>query len=136
MTEVLSLHQGKVFIIPYKSKKVIIRVNDILYVRAECNYSVFVLDDQTELIWSKTLEYVENNIIGQTFFRCHRSYLVRIDKIREIARQKSEITMKGNVRVPIARRKRKDLLKAVLESEKSTVYSEKNTVYSKISTVY
>ncbi len=136
MTGIQSLHQGNVFIIPIKSKKVIIHCTDILYVRAEGNYSVFVLDDQTELIWSKTLDYVESNINGQTFFRCHRSYLVRIDKIREIARQKNEITMNGNVRLPIARRKRKDLLKAVLESEKSTVYSEKDTVYSKISTVY
>lgn len=109
--DIVEKHRSeKVFLIPSKRVIKIINQKDILYVRAESNYSVFVLDDKTEWLISKTLENVEKSLEQSCFFRCHKSYLVNLSKIREITRRRFEVVMSDNIRLPIARRKRKEFM--------------------------
>ena len=104
---------GKIFLIPSKRVIKIINKKEVMYIRAEGNYSVFVMDDKTELIICKTLEYVEKRFNQPSFFRCHKSFLVNLSKIIEISRRNPELVLVDNARLPIARRKRKEFIKAL-----------------------
>jgi two-component system LytT family response regulator len=108
---------GNIFLIPSKRVIKIINKKNVMYIRAESNYSVFVMDDKTELIICKTLEHVENCFHQPSFFRCHKSFLVNLSKIIEISRRNLELVLVDNVRVPIARRKRKEFIKALYNTE-------------------
>jgi two-component system, LytTR family, response regulator len=112
--------EGKVFLIPRGNHLRVIHQEDLLYVRAESNYSVFVKDDQTEWTICHTLEYVENLLRQTTFFRCHKSYLINLTKIHEITLNKNELTLEGNVRIPLSRRKRKNFIGALHNIGQST----------------
>lgn len=98
------------FLIPSKKIIKVINQEKVLYIRAESNYSVFVLDDKTEWTICKTLEKIEKCLKPNTFFRCHKSYIVNLSKIQEISRQQFEIVIADNVRLPISRRKRKEFI--------------------------
>lgn len=113
--------QGKIFMIPCGNRIRIINQMDIMFIRAESNYSVFIKDDKTELILCHTLEYVENILEKSSFFRCHKSFLVNLSKINEITLNKSELTMQENVKIPIARRRRKEFIKTLHKLENYTV---------------
>lgn len=102
------------FLIPSKKVIKVINQKEVLYIRAESNYSVFVLEDNSELMICKTLDKVEKSLNPKIFFRCHKSYLVNLSKIQEISRQQFEIIISDNVRLPISRRKRKEFLTVLL----------------------
>jgi two-component system LytT family response regulator len=111
---------GKIFLIPSRKHIRIINQKEVLYVRAESNYSVFVMDDRTEYTICHTLDFVERSLIQSHFFRCHKSFLVNLAKIKAISRCQPELIMINNLRLPIARRKRRDFFKALYLNEGNT----------------
>lgn len=136
MESIQTQEKGKIFLIPSRKLIRIINQKEIMYVRAESNYSVFVMDDKTEWTLCHTLEYVEKSLEQAPFFRCHKSFLVNLEKIKEISRRKPELIMIDNLRLPIARRKRKEFIKSLYRIEGGSVESISDTVYSKEVTVY
>lgn len=52
---------------------------------------------------------------GQLFFLCHRSYLVNLSQVKKI--EKSSAVLRTGERVPIARRKQKEFMQALIERE-------------------
>jgi DNA-binding LytR/AlgR family response regulator len=119
MVTTLTKKTGNIILIPNRKVLKIINQKSVMYVRAEGNYSVFVMEDQTELTVCKTLEFIEKSLGNSAFFRCHKSYLVNLTKIREIARGRPELLLKNNIRLPIARRKRKEFIKSLYRIEES-----------------
>jgi two-component system LytT family response regulator len=119
MRKIGSNHIGRLFLIRSGNHFRIIKQKDLMYIRANSNYSVLVLDDKTECTLCYTLEYIES-ILNQTFFfRCHKTYLVNLSKIIEISLNKNELTMIGNIKIPIARRKRRKFIEALQNIESS-----------------
>ena len=129
MQPMKTLEQGRVFLVPHGNHIKVISAGDIVYVQADNNYSVFILDDGSEYTLCKTLEFVETTLDAENFFRCHKSYLVNLLKIKEITKGKIEITMQDGRRIPVARRKRSDFLKAVLGATRTAVPSKNDTVH-------
>lgn len=92
--------------------------NQIVYVEAESNYSKIFLDDKTEYLLSKTLSMVEYEINDETFFRCHRTYLVNTMFIKEIYKgSEMYIILSNGSRIPMARRKMCELRKILTENK-------------------
>jgi two-component system LytT family response regulator len=115
--------KGKIFLIPSRKLIRIINQKEVMYVRAESNYSVFVMDDKSEWTLCHTLEYVEKSLEQSPFFRCHKSFLVNLVKIKEISRNRPELVMADNLRLPIARRKRKEFIKSLYRIDNNYVES-------------
>ena len=115
--------RGKIFLVPSRKVIRIINYKDVMYVRAESNYSVFVMDDKTEWTFCHTLEYVEKILKETHFFRCHKSYLVNMVKIREVSRVSAELVLNNSIRLPISRRKRKEFFKSLCCIDFSSVDS-------------
>jgi two-component system LytT family response regulator len=128
--------KGKIFLIPSRKLIRIINQKEVMYVRAESNYSVFVMDDKSEWTLCHTLEYVEKSLEQAPFFRCHKSFLVNLVKIKEISRNKPELVMIDNLRLPIARRKRKEFIRSLYRIESNSAESVRDTLYSENAAVY
>lgn len=62
------------------------------------------------LLSSSSMKDVEKELPTDQFFRIHRSYIVRIDAIRNIEQNNLEI---GDAALPIGQRRKKDLLELI-----------------------
>lgn len=70
--------------------------NEIYYVEAFGDYVKFITDDKVYLTHN-TLKNVESILPSKKFFRIHRSYIVRLDKIKNI--EQSSLQIKDKVLV-------------------------------------
>lgn len=76
-------YQTTSYVIKQKSKKIYIPINDIMYVES-ANTKCFVrcTDGKTYTIY-KQLRQVETELADKRFLRCHQSYIVNMNYIRE-----------------------------------------------------
>ena len=62
----------------------VIAVDDILWIEADEGFAT-VHTDEGAYLTDFSLKFLEENLDGEHFFRCHRSYIVRLDAITRIA---------------------------------------------------
>ena len=67
-----------------KEKMIKMMVSDILYIEADRNYSR-IFTGNKEFLLSATLKTIEEKLSGNLFVRIHRSYLVNLAHIDEVA---------------------------------------------------
>lgn len=92
-----------------QEKLVKIKLNDILYLEADRNYSRFFTTQQTHM-FSMPLKALEQRISDPHFVRTHRSYvanLIHLDEVLEDA-----VVLSGK-KIPLSRTCRPDLLKSI-----------------------
>jgi DNA-binding LytR/AlgR family response regulator len=97
-----------------KSNNVIqkVRLQDILYIHAEGNYSTIVTQ-QKRIAVKMSLSQMQEMIEIEDFLQVHRNYLVRLREVDSISLSHNELSIHGHT-VPISRQKfRDDLLKNV-----------------------
>lgn len=58
----------------------VLNVSDILYCKADDNYTEIFLENKKILV-SKTLKYFEDALVGFPFARIHKSYLVNVNEV-------------------------------------------------------
>ena len=86
---------------------------DVLYVEALQNY-VTIFTSKGKYITLLPLKSVEQNLIGQSFIRVHKSYIVSIPKIEAI--ENNEIILHSK-RIPISRHYREEVLDRVVNNK-------------------
>ena len=84
---------GDRIFIRHKEKMVKIMVTDILYIEADRNYSR-IFTREKEYLLSVTLKTIEEKLSMQHFMRIHRSYLVNITHVDEVAENHAMIGQK------------------------------------------
>ncbi|MEO8822464.1 MAG: response regulator [Ginsengibacter sp.] len=67
-----------------KEKMIKIMISDIMYIEADRNYSR-ILTDHKEYLLSVTLKTIEEKLSKNIFVRIHRSYIININQIEEMA---------------------------------------------------
>ncbi|MGB4850197.1 MAG: LytTR family DNA-binding domain-containing protein [Saprospiraceae bacterium] len=106
------------FVWVYQSKKLVkILLTDVLYIRSESNYSRLFLKCGTQYFMSRTLKSWANELSGDTFLRCHRSFLVNKSEITEIKRNTNEIVMRNGEIIPTSRRHQKKDVDAIVMND-------------------
>ena len=86
-------------------------INDIVWVQAENNYSIFYFADKKKMTISKTLKQVEEALEGYTFFRTHKSYLINLSYIsRYIRGEGGTIIMTDGTEIELSRNKKREFL--------------------------
>lgn len=76
-----------------------VRIRDVDYVEMRRHTAVIRAAGQTYEM-RRTMDSLEEELGGGCFFRCHRSYLVNLDKVRGIDRR--DFLMENGERVPIS----------------------------------
>ncbi len=95
------------FYIKQESKMVQIQYKDVNYVEALADYvNIFTTSKRYTIL--STMKAVESNLPSKDFMRIHRSYIVRLDKIREI--EENTISIEGKL-LPVSRSNKDNFLK-------------------------
>ena len=90
----------------YKEKMIKILLADILYMEADRNYSR-IFTGNREYLLSITLKAIEEKMPTQLFMRAHRSYLINITQVDEVAEMHVMINKKS---IPLGTGMREQLM--------------------------
>lgn len=93
--------------VKHKEKMVKLFLADILYIEADRNYS-HIFTKNKEYMLSITLKHIEDKIPAQQFIRVHRSFIINLAQIDEVAENHVII---GSKAIPLSISAREDLLK-------------------------
>lgn len=99
-------------LLPIGNEIVFVQVRDIVCCEADGSYCrVYCQGIEKPYLLSKTLGDIQEMLNNPVFFRPHTSWLIHEPFIRKIVRGEAmEIIMQDNVRVPVARSKRQEVL--------------------------
>ena len=85
-------------------------VEDIVFAEVYQHETSFTVQGGKKVTSILQLAEVEKKLGSQGFFRCHRSYLVNLQKIQRI--NSSELTMTDGSKIPVSKYRYKELLSA------------------------
>lgn len=89
------------------------------YCEAQGHYVRFVMADKSEVLVMNSISELEKDLPGETFVRCHRSYLCNLENIKQIV-QDSVIFDNGES-APVSRRMYRDLNRKFIEFYKGSM---------------
>jgi len=87
----------------------VVKLLEILYLEGDGNATHVYLLSGKRFTTSKTLKEYETLLVGQGFFRCHKSYLIHLSHVSELKRE-GTVSLTGGVEVAVSRRRRPALL--------------------------
>ena len=82
--------------------------NAIDYIESDHVYINIYTEDQKYVVRQSLQHFMENYLSSETFFKCHRSYIINLNKINFVGRNSVEI---NSHKVPISRVRRKEFQK-------------------------
>ena len=95
-----------------------INANSILYCEANSNYCKIFCIDGREILLSKTLKNIEEQLTATTLFqRIHKSYLVNLNYIVRLNKSASlEVELYNGIKLPVSFRQKENFLNAFKEN--------------------
>lgn len=91
----------------------VIKLLDIVYLEAQGSYTKFVTDQHGELLISQKIANFDFLEKSPLFFRCHRSYVVNLQRVSRIDKRSNQLALDNGQSVHIAQERRKDLLEKI-----------------------
>lgn len=92
-------------------KIVFIDPNDIIYCESDGNYCKIILEgEQQDLFLTQKLKQVSELLPDDLFYRAHNSYLINLRKVKEFHKPDGYILMENNIKIPVSRQKRNEVL--------------------------
>jgi two-component system LytT family response regulator len=110
----LSLAHTEKIAIPDGNNLIMIEVNEILYLKADSNYTDIHLTNGKKYTTSRILKNFEETLSSYSqFFRCHKSYIVNILHTLKFSKANGgTVILKNDVEIPISIEKTDTFLKA------------------------
>lgn len=81
----------------------------IIYCKSDGNYCHIYFKDDTSLLISKKLKYMEEKLYNYPFMRVHNSYVVNLNAIKAIDKKDTLLIMTNESLIPISRSKKDKL---------------------------
>jgi two-component system LytT family response regulator len=101
--------QPKRLALPLVGKTIYVHMEDIIYCKADSNYTeIYMIDNQKETLSKKLkeLEAQTNNL----FFRVHNSYLVNLNYVKEFVKNEGlYLVLENGTSIPVSRAKKTEL---------------------------
>jgi two-component system LytT family response regulator len=102
--------EGKITI-PTQNGFEILSIQDILFAKADDNYTMLFLQNETKKLVSKTLKYFEDSLKAHNFCRIHKSFLVNINSIVSYNKGKGgSIILSNGKELSVSASKKSELL--------------------------
>jgi len=93
-----------------------VRLEEILYLQSDVNYTLFFLQNGEKIIVSKSLKDYEKLLPEHQFFRIHQSYLVNIQYVKKVLKEDGgSVLMLSGKQLPISRRKKEAFLNLLMQ---------------------
>lgn len=90
-----------------KSQTSIIQINDVLYVEV-LRKEVTIHTKEEKYLFKTSMKSIEDNLGKNFFFRCHKSYLINLKKVKSL-RVKENLVIIDEYEIPVSRYKLKTL---------------------------
>ena len=101
---------GKITI-PQQDGFEILETADILYCKADDNYTEIYLNNNKKKLVSKTLKYFEEALSDSSFARVHKSYLVNVNEVTKYRKGKGgSVVLSNGKEIIVSASKKADLL--------------------------
>ena len=101
---------GKITI-PQQDGFEILDTADIMYCKADDNYTEIFLNNNKKKLVSKTLKYIEDSLKDGNFARVHKSYLVNINEVVKYVKGKGgSVILSNGKEIMVSASKKADLL--------------------------
>lgn len=101
---------GKITI-PQQDGFEVLETANILYCKADDNYTEIYLNNNKKKLVSKTLKYFEEALLGSSFARVHKSYLVNVNEVVKYVKGKGgSVILSNGKEVMVSASKKSDLL--------------------------
>lgn len=102
--------------VPHSEGVHFIPVDEIEYMEADSNYTIFHLVKGTKIVASKTMSDFEVQL-PEYFFRIHKSFSVNLRKVQEFVKKDgNSVLMSDGSMLPVSRRKVQELMQVLLTS--------------------
>ncbi len=89
----------------------VLETSDILYCKADDNYTQIYLNTEKKKIVSKTLKYFEDALNHSSFARVHKSYLVNVNEVVKYVKGKGgSVVLSNGKEISVSASKKADLL--------------------------
>ncbi len=88
----------------------VLNITDIIRCEADRNYTRFILSAGKNILVTGSLQKYDDILCPVGFFRSHHSHLINLSYIDRLEKQNAELVMKDGSNVPLATRKKDDLL--------------------------
>jgi len=86
-----------------------IRPSDINFVKSEDVYA-YIFNDKSKYFINCSLKDLEKKLTTENFMRCHRSYLVNLDKVVKFIRSSNyKLLLENGLEIPISRGKKEEV---------------------------
>lgn len=108
-SESFSSFEKDFFYVKQQSRFLQVYYKEVVYIEALADYVNIHTDKKRYTILS-TMKAIESQLPPQDFMRVHRSFIVRLDKIREI--EDNTIAVDGKL-IPVSRYSKEDFLKKI-----------------------
>lgn len=107
-------HIPDVIALPMADGLQVVQVQDIMYCRAERNYTHVYLVNKKKILVSKQLKEFEAILTQNGFFRIHHSALINLRYINKYVRgDGGYVIMKDEYQIEVSRQKKEELLKLI-----------------------
>jgi len=90
------------------------QANEIMYCRADNNYTEIFTTNNGKIVASSTLKYFENMFEGHTFLRCHQSYLINTEHVKKYDKRAGGVlVMTDGSQIPVAIARKEHVLEVL-----------------------
>ncbi|MBS1776888.1 MAG: LytTR family transcriptional regulator [Bacteroidetes bacterium] len=104
---------------------------DILYLKANVNYTTLYLNDKTKITSSKNLGFYEDELAEEPFLRIHNSTIVNLTKVKSYIRgDDGWVIMQDGETLKVSKTKKDELL-IFFQSRKQNNNSIKDSIAEK-----
>ena len=107
LDEVLQRSVQKRIAVKVKRQHRYLEINDIMYVESDKHVLNIHLKDSRVIQTTEKLSELKKTINSKRFIRCHQSYLVNMDYIKDA---KTDFILSNDIRIPIRVRGRKEII--------------------------
>lgn len=96
----------------------IVKVDDVIRIESESNYTHFYTVDKQHYLVCKTIKEYESMLKEASFMRIHQSHLVNINRIKQVNKRDGlSVIMTDGCEIPVAMRKRNELMEMLKKFE-------------------
>jgi two-component system, LytTR family, response regulator len=105
------IHQKKKMVLKTQENIFLLDLQNIIHFESDGCYTRVYTTEGEPILVSKTLKDYDEMLSGSSFYRVHKSYLINLNHIRRFERQEGgTIVLTGNHKIPVASRKREELI--------------------------
>jgi len=98
-------------IINESGKYIIIKVEEIIKIEVDGNFSFLYLSDKKRIISSEKLGYFEEVLPKTCFYRTHKSHIVNLKFIKSVEKSRTgNVLLQDNTQIPVASRRMKSFM--------------------------